>query len=135
MTDGEDDRAKSPAGTERQASQGPEPSRGSRDLDPRVDEDQEALRELLRGAMHRVEPEVPDVLSGVQRKIRKLSGGKFYSDAWSTSRHPPIALYLLTSLLMLFIVLAVYLVLSPTAGTPVHVNNQPAPVRIVPPRH
>ncbi len=114
---------------------------------PAVDEpadesgfDEEAdseIRDMLRGAMqHREEEEEPppDVLRGVQRRLRERSGGKFYADGWSTARHPPISMFLLTSLLMLAILFIVYAVLSPTAGEPVHVKMAPAPVHIVPPQ-
>ena len=65
------------------------------------------------------EPAVPDMLSGVQRKIRARSGGKFFADGWSTTRQPPISTFLVTSLFMLAILVLVYLVLSPLAGAPV----------------
>jgi hypothetical protein len=115
MTNGEDEDAK-PAGGEQ-----PEAPAVA------TDEEEESLRELVRGVLKGSDPEAPDVLRGVQRKLRARSGGKFYADAWSTARHPPIAFYLLTSLLMLLIVLFVYLVLSPTSGAAVHVDNTIAP--------
>jgi hypothetical protein len=96
--------------------------------------DSERLRALVRGAMRREQAPEVDVLRGVQRKIRQRSGGKFYSDGWSTAKHPPISTYLLTSLMMLAIIIFVYVLLTPLVGEPVDVDNQPAPVRVVPPR-
>ncbi len=99
-------------------------------------EESEELKSLLRGALRdEEEPPSSDILRGVQRRIRARSGGKFYADGWSTARHPPIATYLLTSLLMLAIVLLVYAVLTPTSGEPIRTPMTPAPVHILPPRH
>ncbi len=52
--------------------------------------EQERLRALVRGALGKQERAEPDVLAGVQRKIRLRSRGKFYGDAWSTAKSPPI---------------------------------------------
>jgi hypothetical protein len=93
---------------------------------------EDSIRQLLRGAAAEDAGETPDVLSGVQRKLRQRSGGKFYADGWSTSRHPPIQTYLITSLVMLAIAGVVYAVLSPLSGSAV-VAEPPAPVKIVPP--
>jgi hypothetical protein len=99
-------------------------------------EDDGEVRNLLRGAFRDEVAEEPqsDVLRGVQERIRKRSGGKFYADGWSTARHPPTYTYLVTSVIMLVIAVVVYIVLSPTVGEPVEVKNEPAPVHIVLPR-
>ncbi len=89
------------------------------------------LGRLLRGALG-AEPETPDVLSGVQRKLRVRSGGKFFSDGWSTERQPPIQTYLVTSLVMLAVILAIWAVLYPISGSAALVEP-PAPVRVLPP--
>jgi|GEM_PF-2012345 len=94
-------------------------------------EDAAALARLLRGALGE-DPETPDVLRGVQRKLRQRSGGKFFSDGWSTERQPPIQTYLVTSLVMLAIILAIWAVLYPISGSAVLVEP-PAPVRVLPP--
>jgi hypothetical protein len=94
----------------------------------------ESVRNLLRGTLDRSEDEAPDVLSGVQRKIRQRSRGKFYADGWSTAKNPPIATYLLTSLAMLFILGLVYSLFGSLSGEPEPVENVPAPVHIVIPR-
>ena len=90
------------------------------------------LRRLLRGGLPATEP--PDVLAGVQKKLRERSGGKFYSDRWSTEKNPPIATYLVTSAIMLAIVFVLYALLSPLVGDPEPVQNEPAPVQILPPQ-
>lgn len=89
------------------------------------------LGRLLLGALG-TEPETPDVLRGVQRKLRERSGGKFFSDGWSTERQPPIPTYLVTSLVMLAVILAIWAVLYPISGSAV-VVEPPAPVRVLPP--
>ena len=102
---------------------------------PGFDEAQaESVRNLLRGTLDRAENEAPDVLRGVQRKIRQRSRGKFYADGWSTAKNPPIATYLLTSLAMLLILGLVYSLFGSLAGDPAPVHNEPAPVHIVIPR-
>ncbi len=99
-------------------------------------EDDGELRDLLRGAFRDDGAQEPqaDVLRGVQERIRKRSGGKFYADGWSTAKHPPTYTYLVTSVIMLVIAVLTYVVLSPTVGEPVEVKNEPAPVHIVLPR-
>lgn len=97
--------------------------------------DSARMRALLRGALaepERVEP--PELLGGVQRKIRQRSGGKFYGDAWSTSREDPTQTYLLTSLAMLVAVLVMAAALYSLAGESITVDNEPGPVQVLPPR-
>jgi hypothetical protein len=94
-------------------------------------EPEDSLRSMLRGAL-REEGPAPDVLSGVQRKIRERSKGKFYADGWSTAKHPPLNTYLITSLLMLAVLGVSYALLSPLVGSPEPVRNQPAPIQIIP---
>ena len=91
------------------------------------------LRGLLRGALGNDEPANVDVLRGVQQKLRQRSQGKFYDDVWSTAEHPPIYTYLLTSALMLAVLFVIYAVLVPTAGEPIPVKNEPAPVQVISP--
>ena len=91
-----------------------------------------SIRALIRKSSG-VEDEVPDLVAGFQRKLRKRSRGKFYADGWSTSKEPPIMTYLITSLLMLAMVFAAYAVLRPLAGESISVPMTPAPVRVLPP--
>jgi hypothetical protein len=89
-----------------------------------------ALRSLLRGALEQP-AETPDLTQAVQRKIRQRSGGKFYADGWSTAKHPPVTTYLLTSLIMLFVLGMIYALLAPLSGVSERAKAV-APVQVVP---
>ena len=89
------------------------------------------LRSALKGGATEDAP--PDVLAGFHKKLRERSGGKFYEDGWSTSRHPPINTYLITSLMMLAILGLIFALLAPLSGEPVPVENTPQPVQIISP--
>lgn len=84
------------------------------DIEPAPDSrDDEAIRSLLKKSF--VEPQnvkVPDLVTGVQRKLRKRSRGKFYADGWSTTSSK--ANYALVAVAMLLIVALAYFVLGPT---------------------
>ncbi|HMJ14222.1 MAG TPA: hypothetical protein VK524_22555 [Polyangiaceae bacterium] len=121
MSKSDDSDAKSPAAD----AANPDPAEAERVSDAE-------LRGLLRGALVSDES-APDVLRGVQQKLRQRSHGKFYDDVWSTAEHPPVYTYLLTSALMLAVIFAIYAVLIPTAGEPLPVTNEPAPVQIISP--
>ena len=82
----------------------------------------EAMRALLKralgpGARSDAKGDVadeappPDLLEGVQRKIRHRSKGKFYADGWSTTQSR--ANYALIAIVMLLLVGVVYFVLGP----------------------
>ncbi len=94
------------------------PDRGAEDLldldpDAQAALDEADVRDLLRSAL--APPPSgppPDLLRGVQRKLRRRSRGKFYGDGWSTARAPR-STYLITSLLMLVLIGFVFLVLIP----------------------
>ncbi len=74
------------------------------------------IRELMRYALEAPpQAEPPDLLKGVQRRIRTRSRGKFYADGWSTARAPR-STYLVTSVLMLVLIGFVFLVLIPWGG-------------------
>jgi hypothetical protein len=88
------------------------------------------LRSALKGGPPEEAP--PDVLVGFQRKLRERSRGKFYGDGWSTSRHPPINTYLITSLMMLAVLGVIYALLAPLSGEPVPVENTPQPIQVIP---
>jgi hypothetical protein len=78
--------------------------------------DEVDVRELLRSALAPPKGAVaPELLRGVQRKIRTRSRGKFYGDGWSTARSPR-STYLITSLLMLILMALVYFILIPWGG-------------------
>jgi hypothetical protein len=105
-------------------SEAEEPTQETEELAP-------SLRSALKGTVTEQAP--PDVLAGFQKKLRERSGGKFYEDGWSTSRHPPINTYLITSLMMLAVLGVIYALLAPLSGEPVPVENTPQPVQIISP--
>ena len=96
------------------------------------DSGHDEIRSLVKGAFRGQQEDRVDVLAGVQAKIYDRSGGKFFSDGWSTSRTPPISTYLVTSCVMLLILAARYCVLAPISGEPKRVPTYPAPVRVIP---
>lgn len=124
MTDSGDDDDKVRAMVKRAAkaraqeqAEAPPPSAdppASEDGDVVVDEVD--LKEALRGALRPPPGSVaPDILRGVQKKLRVRSRGKFYGDGWSTSASPR-STYLVTSAIMLVLVAIVFLVLVPWAS-------------------
>ena len=73
-----------------------------------------AIQSLLRKSMGERGPVVvPDLVTGVQKKLRKRSRGKFYADGWSTATSRTS--YVLVAVAMLLVVAIAYLVLGPTA--------------------
>jgi hypothetical protein len=57
----------------------------------------------------------PDLLRGVQRKLRQRSKGKFYADGWSTTQSR--ISYALVAVIMLVLIAVVWFVLGPTGIT------------------
>ena len=88
--------------------------------DPPVDEeardshDSDAIRALLKRSMEAGASTVssPDLLRGVQKKLRQRSKGKFYADGWSTSQSR--INYAVVALLMLVFIAVAYFALGPT---------------------
>ena len=81
--------------------------------DPDVLIDEVDLKEALRGALQPPPGSVaPNLLSGVQRRLRIRSRGKFYGDGWSTAESPKTT-YLVTSIVMLVLIAVVFLILVP----------------------
>lgn len=71
------------------------------------------VRDLLRGALRPPPGSVaPELLGGVQRKLRQRSRGKFYGDGWSTA-HAPRSTYLITSAIMLALIVIIAVLLVP----------------------
>jgi hypothetical protein len=71
------------------------------------------MRDVLRRALRPPAGAVaPELLEGVQKKLRTRSRGKFYGDGWSTARSPR-STYLVTSVLMLVLLGFVFLILLP----------------------
>ena len=73
--------------------------------------DEADVARLVRDALDPV-PDAPDLLRGVQQRLRARSRGKFYGDGWSVTREPR-GTYLITSLLMLLLTVLVALLLLP----------------------
>lgn len=71
-----------------------------------------------------------DVLRGVQDRLHVRSGGKFYRDGWSTTRHAPFATYFITTLLMAATIVLIYAIITPIIPDPV---PKPQPVQILAP--
>jgi hypothetical protein len=92
-----------------------------------------ALSGLLRRSLSEDDSRV-DLLQSVQAKLRQRSGGKFYAEGWSLSKHPPISTYLITSLLMLALLLVLYAALFSFSGTPRTITIDPPPIRVMPTR-
>jgi hypothetical protein len=104
---------------------------GAEGVDP--DESQDSMRNLLKGVLGTSATASPDVLAGVQKKLRDRSGGKFFADEWSTAKPSPTLTFLVTSALMLVIVLVTYAILSPLSSRPERVKMEPVPVDVVVP--
>ena len=78
--------------------------------------DEADMRDLLKSALAPPKGAVaPNLLHGVQKKLRHRSRGKFYGDGWSTAQAPRQT-YLVTSLVMLALIAFVFLVLVPWGG-------------------
>jgi hypothetical protein len=73
----------------------------------------EAVRALVKRAFAKgtLANNPPDILRGVQRRIRARSRGKFFADGWSTAHARPA--YLLIALITLLVVGIAYYALLP----------------------
>ena len=95
------------------------PERDSPDVDPepygdREDHEDDAVRRLMKRALatDAVARETPDILRGVQRRLRQRSRGKFFADGWSTLQARQA--YILVALATLLLVALAYFALTPT---------------------
>jgi len=82
--------------------------------EPSEDEsDDEVVRSLLKRTLGTdvVAKDTPDLLRGVQRRIRRRSRGKFFADGWSTGQ-AKIG-YVLVALVTLVLVALAYFALGP----------------------
>jgi hypothetical protein len=84
-----------------------------RDNDPEAQATTNAVRELVKRALsdEALGGHSPDLLQGVQRRIRKRSRGKFFADGWSTTQSR--LGYVLVALVTLLLVAVAYFALSP----------------------
>lgn len=75
------------------------------------DRDDQIVRALLKRSLSARSPgETPDLLPGVQRRIRRLSRGKFFADGWSTAQTRTG--YVIVGLLTIVIVILAYCALG-----------------------
>jgi hypothetical protein len=91
----------------------PEPS-DDREARPASDDGEDAaVRALLKRSLatDAIAKDAPDLLGGVQRRIRKRSRGKFFGDGWSTTQTR--ASYVLVALVTLLLVALAYYALGP----------------------
>ena len=77
-----------------------------------LDDDPEgqAVRALLKRSLARDAEDAPNLLPGIQRRLRKRSRGKFFADGWSTINTRTS--YILIGLSTLLLVALAYLALS-----------------------
>ena len=73
--------------------------------------DAQAMRALLKRSLARDGENAPDLLAGVQRRIRARSRGKFFADGWSTTQAR--VNYALIGILTLLLAVLAYYMLSP----------------------
>jgi hypothetical protein len=75
--------------------------------------DDEEVRALVRRALspEALTKDVPDLLGGVQRRIRRRSRGKFFADGWSTGQARMG--YVLVALVTLLLVVLAFYALGP----------------------
>ena len=112
MTDGERDDAARGADDPDEARLDEEPG-GDDDGGREGSLDDVDVRDLLRGALRPPPGSVaPELLGGVQRKLRQRSRGKFYGDGWSTASAPR-STYLVTSAIMLALIVVIAVLLIP----------------------
>jgi hypothetical protein len=85
--------------------------------EPREPNEEEKDDELVRSLLKRtlatdvVAKNTPDLLQGVQRRIRRRSRGKFFADGWSTGQAK--VGYVLIALVTLVLVAVAYFALGP----------------------
>jgi hypothetical protein len=86
--------------------------------DERDSKDSLALAELVKRSLGQasVDKDAPDLLVGVQRKLRQRSRGKFYGDGWSTTNTRTS--YVLISVAMLIVLAVAYFALGPVSILP-----------------
>ena len=84
------------------------------DEEPRDSADSDAIRALLKRSLDvgASVPKNPDLLRGVQKKLRQRSKGKFYADGWSTTQSR--VNYALVAIAMLVVIAVAYFALGPT---------------------
>jgi len=82
--------------------------------EPEGNDEGDPMRALLKRSLgaESVRGDQPEILRGVQKKIRQRSKGKFYGDGWSTTESK--VNYLIIALVMLVLIGVVYFALGPS---------------------
>jgi hypothetical protein len=94
-----------------------EQPKGTKDAGESAPDDEESDDEIVRKLLKRtlgtdvVARNAPDLLGGVQRRIRRRSKGKFFADGWSTGQTK--ISYVLFALVTLVLVALAYYALGP----------------------
>jgi hypothetical protein len=78
--------------------------------DPR---ERDAIRQLLKRslAVEALTKESPELVAGVQRRIRQRSRGRFFADGWGTTQSR--VSYFLVGLMTLMVAIVAYFALGP----------------------
>jgi hypothetical protein len=74
------------------------------------DPESQAVRALLKRSLARDGDDAPDLLPGIQRRLRKRSRGKFFADGWSTANTRTT--YVLMGLSTILLVALAYIALG-----------------------
>ncbi len=75
-----------------------------------------AIAGLVKRSLDALGGGAPDILAGVQRKLRLRSRGKFYGDGWSTANARMS--YVLVAIVMLLVLGVAYFALGPVDVMP-----------------
>lgn len=91
----------------------PDPNEPTEQTEPAEEPESQAMRDLLKRSLSRDAMGVgaPDLLPGIQKRIRRRSSGKFFGDGWSTSQARTS--YVLVALVTLLLVALVFFALGP----------------------
>jgi hypothetical protein len=78
------------------------------------DRESRAMRDLVKRSLATevLAKDAPDLLRGVQRRIRRRSRGKFFADGWSTTGQSRMG-YVLVALVTLLLAAIAYYALGP----------------------
>jgi hypothetical protein len=88
--------------------------RGGGHEDAKDEGEDRAMRDLLKRSLATevLARDTPDLLRGVQRRIRRRSRGKFFADGWSTTSQSRMG-YVLVALVTLLLAALAYYALGP----------------------
>jgi hypothetical protein len=77
------------------------------------DRDSQAVRDLVKRSLSSgaMSGDAPELVQGVQRRLRRRSRGKFFADGWSTSQNRMS--HVLIAVVTLLLVVLAYFALGP----------------------